>query len=83
MSTNSTPKHELTSSSSEVTLGPAKAVASGVVGTSVAFLTATITAASDGAITSGEWLTVALATVIGAAAAFGITYATPTSVKLN
>lgn len=66
-----------------VSLGPAKAVASGVTATVVAFLTATITANADGAVTSGEWLTVALATVVGAAAGFGITFATPTSVTLR
>jgi hypothetical protein len=71
------------SSSDQVTLGPSKAVASGVTATVVAFLTATITANADGAITSGEWLGVALATVVGAAAGFGITYSTPTTVKLN
>lgn len=71
------------STSKTVDLGPGKAVASGLTATVIAFLTATITANADGAITSGEWLTVALATVVGAAAGFGITYATPTSVTLR
>lgn len=73
----------LNSKDSNLTLGPAKAVASGVTATAVAFLTALITANADGSVTSGEWLSVALATVIGAAAGFGITYATPTSVTLK
>lgn len=81
--TNITPGTTIKSSSPEVTIGPGKAVASGITGTAVAFLTATIVANSDGVVTSGEWLSVALATVVGAAAAFGITYATPTSVTLR
>lgn len=74
---------KVNSSDTNVHVGPAKAVASGATGTAVAFLTALITANADGIVTSGEWLTVALATVVGAAAAFGITYATPTTIKLD
>lgn len=70
----------VSSKSELVTVGPGKAVASGAVGTAVAFLTALIVANSDEVVTGGEWLTVALATVIGGAAAFGVTWATPTSV---
>lgn len=70
----------VSSTSPAVHLGPAKAIAGGIVGTTVAFLSALIVANSDEAVTSGEWLTVALATVLGGAAAFGITWATPTSV---
>lgn len=73
----------INSKDANVTLGPGKAVASGITGTAVAFLTALIVANSDNAVTSGEWLTVALATVVGAAAAFGITWATPTTVTLK
>lgn len=73
----------LKSTDANVTLGPAKAVASGIVGTAVAFLTALITANADGAVTSNEWLAVALATVVGGAAAFGVTWKTPTSVTLK
>lgn len=73
----------LSSKDEAVTIGPAKAIASGITGTAVAFLTALIVANSDGNVTSGEWLSVALATVVGAAAAFGVTYATPTSVTLK
>lgn len=73
----------VSSSSSALDLGPAKAVASGLTATAVGFLTALITANADGGITSGEWITVALATVVAAAAGFGITYATPTKVTLH
>lgn len=73
----------VSSSSDKVTVGVAKAVASGVTATAVAFLTALITANADNAVTSGEWLAVALATVVGAAAGFGIPFATPTTVTRN
>jgi fatty acid desaturase len=80
---NPTAPVSVKSSSKAVELGPDKAIASGITATVIAFLTATITANADGAITSGEWLTVALATAVGVAAGFGITYATPTSVTLR
>lgn len=54
-----------------------KAIASGIGGTMVAFLTGLSTALQDGGVTSQEWVTVALATVIGAGAAFGFTWAAP------
>jgi hypothetical protein len=73
----------VTSSSSAVTLGPAKAIASGITGTAVAFLGGLGIAYADGVVTGQEWVNIAIATVLGAAAAFGITYATPSSVKLN
>lgn len=57
-----------------------KAIASGVVATVVTFLSTLQVAIEDG-ITTGEWVSIALATVIGAAAGFGITYATPAKVK--
>lgn len=59
----------------------AKAIASGVTGSAVAFLSALIPAAEDNVVTGQEWLTVALFTVIGAAAAFGITWAVPNKAK--
>ncbi len=57
-----------------------KALASGVVATLVAFL-GTLQVAIDGGVTPEEWVSIALTTVIGAAAGFGITYATPTKVR--
>jgi hypothetical protein len=73
----------VSSSSPAVTLGPAKSIASGVVGTAIAFLGGVAIAYADNAITGQEWVNIAITTVLGAAAAFGITYATPTSVKAN
>lgn len=73
----------LSSKDASVTIGPAKAIASGVTGTAVAFLTALGVAYSDNVVTGGEWISVALATVLGGAAAFGVTFATPTSVTLK
>lgn len=54
-----------------------KAIAGGVAGTLVAFLTGLTTAIDDSVVTQGEWVTIALATVIGGAAAFGLTWASP------
>ncbi|HEY3484879.1 MAG TPA: hypothetical protein VGK49_05810 [Ilumatobacteraceae bacterium] len=73
----------LSTSSPSVDLGKSKAVASGLTGTAVAFLTGLGVAYADGSVTGQEWINVALATVLGAAAAFGITYATPTTVTLK
>jgi hypothetical protein len=65
-----------------VTLGSGKAVAAGATGTAVAFLSA-LGVAMPGGVTGEEWVAIALATVIGMAAAFGITWATPTKVTFN
>lgn len=54
-----------------------KAIASGVTGTLVAFLTGLGTAVQSPGITDQEWVAVALATVLGGAAAFGITWNAP------
>lgn len=81
--TNPTPGLSVSSKSDSITVGPAKAVASGVVGTAVAFLGGMGIAYADNVITGQEWINIALATVLGAAAAFGITYATPTTVTLK
>lgn len=54
-----------------------KAIAGGVAGTLVAFLTGLSTALQTGGVTEQEWVTVALATVLGGAAAFGLTWASP------
>lgn len=73
----------VSSKSPLIELGPAKAVAAGVGGTAIAFLGSLGTAYADGVVSGQEWVNIALATVIGALAAFGITYATPTSVTLK
>lgn len=73
----------VTSSSPLVTLGNAKGIAGGVAGTAVAFLTGLGTGLADGTVTGQEWVNIAIATVLGAVAAFGLTYATPTKVTLN
>lgn len=54
-----------------------KAWAAGAAGTAVAFLTSLHQALDDSVVTGQEWTSVALATVIGGAAAFGITWAAP------
>lgn len=71
------------STSKALDLGPAKAIASGVAGTAVAFLTGLGVAYADGAVSGQEWVNIALATVLGAVAAFGITFQTPTTVTLK
>lgn len=58
-------------------MNSSKAVAAGVTGTLVSFLTGLQVAVQDSVVTQNEWVTIALATVIGAAAAFGITWAAP------
>lgn len=57
-----------------------KAIAAGAVGTAVAFLSS-LSVAMEGGVTPSEWVNVALATVIGAAAAFGIVYGVPNRAK--
>lgn len=64
----------------EVPTDNKKALASGAVATVVTFLTS-LQIAMSGGVTGEEWVGIALGTVIGAAAGFGITYATPTKVK--
>jgi len=54
-----------------------KAVAGGVAGTLVAFLTGLGTAMQTPGVTSQEWVTIALATVLGFAGAFGLTWGAP------
>lgn len=54
-----------------------KAIAAGVTGTLVAFLTGLATAVQSPGVTDQEWVAVALATVLGGAAAFGITWNAP------
>lgn len=73
----------ISSSDPGITLGNSKAVAGGVAGTLVAFLGGLGVAYADGAISGQEWVNIALATVLGAAAAFGLTWGVPTKVTLN
>lgn len=54
-----------------------KAIAGGIAGTLVAFLGSMITAAQTPGVTQEEWLVVALATVLGGAGAFGLTWGAP------
>jgi hypothetical protein len=54
-----------------------KAIAAGVVTTVTTFLTSLTVALNDGVVTQAEWLTIAVATVGAAGAAFGVTYAAP------
>ena len=57
-----------------------KAIAGGAVTTVVAFL-GTLKLAMPEGITGSEWVDIAMATIIGAATGFGITYLVPTRVK--
>ena len=78
------PDHRAISSKSPaIDLGPAKAIASGVAGTAVAFLGGLGVAIADEVVTGQEWVNIAIATVLGAVAAFGITYETPTTVTFK
>lgn len=70
----------VSSSSEKVTLGPAKAVAAAVGGALVGGLTALQSALSDELVTSQEWTTIALATIIGSGLVAGATFLTPASV---
>jgi hypothetical protein len=70
----------VTSDSSAVTLGPAKAIVAAVSGALVGGLTALGTALADNVVTSGEWVAVALAVVIGSGLTGGATYVARTTV---
>lgn len=54
-----------------------KAIAGGVAGTAVAFLTGLTTALQTPGINDQEWVAIALATVLGFAGAFGLTWGAP------
>lgn len=73
----------VSSISPKVTLGLSKAVAGGVAGTAIGFLGALSTAYADEVVTGGEWISVGIATILAATAAFGITWAVPTKVTAN
>lgn len=73
----------VTSDSPAVTLGPAKAIVAAVGGALVGGLTALGTALTDEVVTSGEWVAVALAVVIGSGLVGGSTYFTKTTVTGN
>jgi hypothetical protein len=57
-----------------------KAYAGGLTSGVVAFLSTLQIAAVDNGISLQEWITIALATVIGLAAGFGVTYSIPNKV---
>lgn len=54
-----------------------KAIAAGIAGTLAAFLIRLEAAVDVGGVSDQEWVAVALATVLGGAAAFGLTWAAP------
>lgn len=80
---NTTPRHALTTKSDAITLGPQKAIVGAVVGALVGGLTALGTALTDEVVTSGEWVAVALAVVLGSGLSGGAVYAKSTTVTLN
>ena len=77
MSTNTT---TVSSKSDAVTLGNQKAIVAAIGGALVGGLTALGTALVDNAITPGEWVSVALATIIGSGLVGVATYAKSTTV---
>ena len=60
-----------------VTMTSTKAVWAGIAGTLIAFLTRLEAAVDVGGVSDKEWVAVALATVVGGAAAFGLTWFAP------
>ena len=67
--------------SRSITLGPAKAIAAFVATVAVAFLTALGSALTgDGIVTGPEWVTIALATIVGSGLVGGAAYVTRTTV---
>lgn len=70
-------------SSPAVTLGPAKAIVALVASAAVAGLGAFVTAVSDNVVTSGEWATIAIATIIGSGIVGASTYVARTTVTGN
>lgn len=60
-----------------------KAIAAGVTGTLVSFLTGLGTALQTPGVTDQEWVAIALATVLGGAGAFGITWSAPANRPLQ
>lgn len=71
------------SSSPKVTLGKSKAVVAAVGGALVGGLTALGVALADEVVTSGEWVAVALAVVVGTGLVGGATFVAPTTVTRN
>ena len=70
--------------SPSITLGPAKAIAAFVATIAVAFLTALGSALTgDGIVTGPEWVTIALATIVGSGLVGGAAYVTRTTVTGN
>lgn len=73
----------VTSDSPKVTLGPAKAIIATVAAALVAGLGALSTALTDEIVTPSEWVTIALATIVGSGIAGAATYFTPTKITGN
>lgn len=77
-------KGEVVSSASpKVTLGPAKAVVATVAAAALGGLTALSTALLDERVTGAEWVTVAIATIVGSGIVGGATYLARTTVTGN
>lgn len=71
------------SSSPSITVGPAKAIVAAVGGALVGGLSALGVALSDESVTSGEWVAVALAVVVGSGIVGVPTYLARTTVHGN
>lgn len=70
----------VSTASPKVNLGIAKTVVSAIGGALVGGLTALSTALADEVVSSQEWTTVALATIVGSGLVAGATFLTPTTV---
>jgi hypothetical protein len=77
------PGETVESDSPRVELGKSKAIVAAVGGALVGGLTALGVALVDEVVTSGEWVGVALAVVIGTGLVGGATYATKTTVTAS
>ena len=66
--------------SPKVELGKSKAIAAAVATVAVAFLGALGVAVADEVVTTGEWITIATATIIATGLVGGATYVVPTTV---
>jgi len=72
------------SSSSAITLGPAKAIAALVATPVVAFLSALgVALQSENVVTGQEWVSIAIATILSTGLVAGSVYGVPTSVTGN
>lgn len=66
-----------------ITVGPAKAIAASVATVAVTFLTALGVAMTDNVVTPQEWITIAVATIVGTGLVGGSTFLTRTTVTGN